>query len=163
MALTRANDYSWMYVCVLICWLWLSGRLPAEQTHLVNETFRSRGEKDGEERGKEEVGKRRRQREEKWEREKDMWRQWEPPWCHGVWWNVELMRSWRFTPSTAASTHSFHPPTRALPIPTWQRFDRQSGCSAAAPVEQVRNPIFTQGFLSGSIDPILSSSVSRRI
>lgn len=137
MALTRTNDHGWMCVrmvgggCViiiLICWLWLSGRLPAEQAHLVNETSRSReikrwkrggGKKRETEREKRGVSEKGWKQGKRKDGEKDIWRQWEPPRCSSVWWNVELMRSWRSTtsPPAAAAVASIHSSHLPLPFP----------------------------------------------
>lgn len=119
------NVYMWMHVCVggvitvLIFWLWVSGRLPAVQAHLVNETLRSigwkkvRGETDW---GREKAKKKERNLPEKVTTmggpKRKIYRGSESHPASTVWWNGELMRSWWSIPSTAAAPIS---PTSPCP------------------------------------------------
>ena len=61
-------------IIILICWLWLSGRLPTEETHLVNETSRSSGRQMGREEEKEEETERRKGEKVVTTREEEKWR-----------------------------------------------------------------------------------------
>lgn len=120
-------------IIVVICRLWLSGRLVAERAHLFNETLRCREKKRGgggwQKDGKEAGTKRGPQKRygnqgyvkegEREGQERDRWRHREPHWCHRVWWNVELMRSWWSTssPRTAPASISSSRLPLALPLP----------------------------------------------
>lgn len=136
-------------IIVIISWLWLSGRLAALRTHLLNETWRcwrAAGRREGG--GETERGR-------KW---------WKPgkrkegsrgeiyggsesalvPWCLMKCWANEVLVVYIITGSSSHSSLS------ALPSPTCHSRDSQSGCGVATPAEQVTNPIFTQKLLSAS-------------
>ena len=159
-------------IIILICWLWLSGRLPTEETHLVNETSRSSGRQTGREEEKEEETERWKcekvvttREEEKWRKRKrymEAGRATPMPKCLMKCWANEVLAVYAINSNSNSNSNSIPPlpSPPAQPSPTWQRLDSQSDCRAAAPVKQVRNPIFTQRLLSGSTDPILSLPLS---
>lgn len=128
-------------IIILICWLWLSGRLPADLAHLVNETLRSRdrerkrdekkrwgrGNRDKGKKLGERVMEKKKGKRKAGKRERDIWRQWEPH-CYQC-----LMKRWAnevLAVYTSSSIHLLLPSPSVLPSPTWQHLDSQSGCSA---------------------------------